>query len=151
MDNIEPQTAFIVEPWWTPPLITIKEDRMRAEQQHNKIISNQAAPLAIYTDGSRIHGKVGAAIVAPAVNLQDSAYLGKETAANIYTAELVRILMGLHIAVKSQRHRVMIFTDNQAALKTLWAPRQQSGQFITKEIVKMLAILASLSIDVELY
>jgi hypothetical protein len=48
-----------------PPFSSQKTET--AEQRHNEIANGHEAPLTIYTDGSGIHGKVGAAAVAPAI------------------------------------------------------------------------------------
>jgi ribonuclease HI len=151
VSNLEIREAFVVEPWWTPPLVTIEADRSTAERRHKEITSGQNSPLAIYTDGSGIHGKVGAAAVVPTTDLSASAYLGKETTANVYAAELVGILMGLELGIRSNQTMMVVFTDNQAALKTLQAPKRQSGQFIMKRIIMALAEIDSRNAHVEFH
>lgn len=97
-NNTETREAFPVEPWWTPPPITTQADREAAEKRHKEIITGPGPPLAIYTDGSGLHGEVEAVAVAPATNTHFLAFLGKETITNVYAAELLSILMGLNIA-----------------------------------------------------
>ena len=64
------------------------------------------------------------------------AYLGEENAATVYAAELLGILMTVKIAVKARQPMFAISTDNQAALKTITAPKRQSGQHIVKRTIQ---------------
>jgi ribonuclease HI len=76
---------------------------------------------------------MGAAAVVPASNTNASAYLGREATVTVYTAELLGILIGPNLAFKSRQKKAMVYTDNQAALKTLKIPRRRSGQDTVKE------------------
>ena len=76
-------------------------------------------PLAIYTDGSGINGKVGAVAVVPELNKTSLAYMGRESTSMVYTAELQGILMALQMTYTKiiqnpelRHRRVAIFTDN---------------------------------------
>jgi len=55
---------YLTTPWWTPPKIRIPGTAQEAIKAHNKDISTTTS-LAIYTDGSGISGKIGAAAIAP--------------------------------------------------------------------------------------
>jgi len=136
LEVIEPHA---VEPWWTPPPIDITADSQEAMAKHNEAVSGPEAPLAIYSDGSGINGKIGAAAVAPSLSVHDQAYLGKVTTASVYVAELTGILMAVGIAMRASRPRAIVFTDNQAALKTIREPKRQSGQYIVRRIIHRLA------------
>ncbi|EDN08137.1 predicted protein [Histoplasma mississippiense (nom. inval.)] len=83
VSHLESRIPFPVKPWWRAPTVTIAEDREAAERLHTHIISGADPPLAVYTDGSGIHGKVGAAALAPPIHTQELAYLGKETTATV--------------------------------------------------------------------
>lgn len=72
-----------------------------AEQPHEQITPGPEPALAIYTDGSGINEKVGASVMAPALNIYAQAYLGKETTTTVHAAELISMLMGVKIAIKS--------------------------------------------------
>src|SRR5919205_407247 len=60
--EIETIELFIRPPWWTSRIqIQIAEDKDAAKQQHDDIITKTLNAFSIYTDGSGIEGKVGAA------------------------------------------------------------------------------------------
>jgi len=77
--------------------------------------------------------------VAPALNAHAQACLRRQTTAAVYAAELDGMLMGIELATRSNRGRVLIFTDNQAALKALRNPKRPSGQYILKRMIEALA------------
>lgn len=68
LQQLEVREPFAVEPWWTPPPITIKENTEVAIAKHREMTTDFDPPLAIYSDGSGINGKVGAAATAPSIN-----------------------------------------------------------------------------------
>ena len=140
-----------MEPWWTSPPISIAGDRETAEGRHKDITTEREPPLAIYTDGSGINGKIGAAAVALTLNTHTQAFLGTETASNVYAAELPGILMGLDIATKSDRLHAGIFTDNQAALQALQNPGRPLGQYIIRKITEALIVASTHSFCVEFH
>jgi hypothetical protein len=124
INNLEVRDPFVVEPWRPLPTVTIQDNREAAEKHHNQIVTGQDQPIAIYTNGSGINRKVGAAAVAPAIDKHTSAYMGKETTSTVYAAKLVGILIALEIAIVANWPRAVIFTDNQAALITLSKPER---------------------------
>ena len=114
-------------------------------------------PLAVYTDGSGINGKVGAAAVLPERQRIAQAYLGNEAAAIVYAAELQGILMVLQLICDEAREgsrwryrRATIFTDSQAAIRAVRDPRRQSGQHILRGIVQMLHKLQETAPEMDL-
>jgi ribonuclease HI len=151
LKNLETREPFVVEPWCTPPPIFIEEDREAAEQRHEQLTAGPVPTLAIYTDGSGVHGKVGAAAVAPALNAHAQAYLGRQTTATVYAAELVGMLIGVEMATRSNRGRVLIFTDNQAALKALRNPKRPSGQYILRRTIDVLASATTCGLHIEFH
>jgi len=58
--------------------------------------------------------------------------------------------MGLQVGVESEQVEIVIFSDNQAALKTLAKPRRKSGQNIVRWIVGCLKTMQSKGQEVEL-
>jgi len=50
--------------------------------------------LLVYTDGSRIDGRIGSAAVCPALGVNRQAYLGTNDYASVYATELLGILIG---------------------------------------------------------
>jgi hypothetical protein len=150
-DNLESRDPFVTEAWWTPPRVTILGTREEAERMHKEIISRLEHLLAMYTDGSGINEKVGAAAVAPTLGIRESAFMGKQNSTTVYAAELFGILMALTIITRSSPQTAAIFTDNQAALWSLSKPARQLGLFIIKKIIRALETLRSRGIEVELY
>ena len=71
--------------------------------------------------------------------------MGSESASTVYAAELQGILMALQIAYTETtqnpvlRHKeIVIFTNNQAAIRSVQDPRWQSGQYILWQIINIL-------------
>ena len=137
--RIETIEIYIRPPWWTPTAkIRVDTTKAIAKDQHDKTqVHSDAMTVTIYTDGSGIKGKIGAAAFNSATNESSHQHLGSETQFNVYTAELT----ALHLAVKQLwnhshywTHR--IYTDSQAAIKAIDHPRRQSGQTIIKDILE---------------
>jgi ribonuclease HI len=63
-----------------------------------------------------------AAAVCPQYNEIRSVYMGEQSEATVYAAELQGILLGLIIILRRQIQHIIIFTDNQAALQALQNP-----------------------------
>ncbi|CCA76397.1 hypothetical protein PIIN_10390 [Serendipita indica DSM 11827] len=97
---------------------TIDASREKAIERDKAI---RTRSVAIYTDGSGMEGKIGAA----AVLYQDGRrvkairhLLGKDTEHTVHEGELVGIALGLHLAKTAQGPiaRINISLDNQAAI-----------------------------------
>jgi hypothetical protein len=54
----------------------------------------------VYIDRSGINGRVGAAVVCPQYNKIRSVYMGEQSEAIVYAAELQGILLGLIIILR---------------------------------------------------
>jgi ribonuclease HI len=84
----------------------------------------------MYTDGSEIEGKVGAAAYSHRGATHETRYLGTDKESNVYAAELVAMNLALQIVMKAKqdpatRYRTKattIFSDSQAALKAIQNP-----------------------------
>lgn len=107
-----------------------------------------------YTDGSAINKKVGAAVVASTQAFTLRLFLGAASFYTVYSAELVGILGALHLALarplSDNCRRVIIFTDNQAAIRALDNPERQSDQIIITDIVQTVELLKVKDIQIEL-
>ncbi|OQD72542.1 hypothetical protein PENANT_c238G09961, partial [Penicillium antarcticum] len=126
----ESRKAFVLAPWQAPPEVII-EDREAAVNNHNQILTKDpgARPLILYTDGSGIDGKIGAAAV---VGLEDQhvhSQMGDDNTSTVYAAELRAIEMALEMVLESTepwakqaKNGIVIFVDSQAALKALRRP-----------------------------
>ena len=113
-----------------------------ARQAHNRALEQaEGDPLhrCIYTDGSEIDGEVGAAAYMHRGKNHQQRYLGPNTVASVYSAELTAISMALDTAIKeappplpigipSQISKLTIFSDSQAAIQAVAKPGGKSGQ-----------------------
>jgi ribonuclease HI len=133
LENLESIKPFIAAPYWTPPEVIIDSNAEMAIEQHGKVAKQPVT--ALYTDGSGINGRVGAAAVCPQCNETRSVYMGEQSEATVYAAELQGILLALIIILRRQIQHAIIFTDNQAALRALQNPGRQSGQYILETIL----------------
>ena len=144
--KIEKIETHIRPPWWMPTAtINVEATKDSAKDQHNKI-QTQSDPkiVTIYTDGSGIENKVGAAAYNSATKEISHQHLGNEEQFNVYTAELTAI----HLVIKQLRnhHECLtgrIYTDSQASAKAIDHPRRQSGQTIIKAILESIDELTS--------
>jgi ribonuclease HI len=96
--------------------------------------------IQVFTDGSVINGKVGAAAVLtrPGKNHRLLHYhLGNESEYTIYDAELAGLSMGLHL-IKTEKKAcrgTMIGADNQAAIKAVQNELSTPSHYIAKDIL----------------
>ncbi len=134
IETIEP---FIRPPWWTSRIqIQIAEDKDSAKKQHEHITAEMANALPIYTDGSGIEGKIGAA--ACGGHRTGTQHLGNDKQFNVYAAELTAMNLAVELAEENVEHTTWhIFADSQAAIRGIQKPRKQSGQSIIKEFLDM--------------
>jgi ribonuclease HI len=152
LKNTERIRPYLVQPWWKPPTTRIESSADAAIQQHDSFINSQDG-LAIYSDGSGINGKIGAAAVCPAINATEDVYLGSSKHFTVYAAELAGIAGALLIAQRRgyDHTKVHIYTDNQAAIRAVRNPQRQSGQYFLEMIMGFLQKLQEMGIAVELH
>jgi ribonuclease HI len=131
--------------------VRISADAEKAIEQHAEITTQSGNLVAIYTDGSRIGGRVGASAASPQLHETRSVYMGPDSGATVYAAELQGILLALMIVLYHGIKQAAIFTDNQSALRATENPGSQSGQYILESIVDALAEIRSGGATVELY
>ena len=135
-ESIEP---FIRPPWWLSPIVTnIEMQKNLAQLRHNNNLLHQSSRVVqIYTDGSNIEAKVGAAAFSTTLNETTTSHLGSNSHFNIFTAELEGINLGLKQWHKVRREypHCHIFTDSQAACIAASHPHRQSGQSRIEEIL----------------
>ena len=131
METIRP---FINPPWWSPNIrIRIdKEKKKEAVVSHYQALhqAQQRQALIIYTDGSGIDGKIGAAIVATNMNYKARKHLGTNKIYNVFGAELEGIHMATTLAYdkRHEHEECIIFTDNQSAIQATYSPARRTGQ-----------------------
>ena len=132
--------AFAMPPWQQGPVTHI-EPAAEARSTHDRLFRSDHS-TCIYTDGSRINGHIGAAAVLPVRQKTMKAYVGPESASTVYAAELQGINLALQIAVVEVKEGnrtcgIEIFTDNQAAIRSLSRAEGKSGACILKDILVM--------------
>lgn len=139
-EDLETRWPYVVPPWWEAPPVTIDTTKDLAITTHNiHCIAYTNAPK-IYTDGSGIHGRVGASAVCRDPPRVRQAYMGTENTDTVPVAELAGIVLALRMAMEEPELHgpVEVYTDNQGALRTLRNPQQSSGQYLVREIIDLL-------------
>uniref|UniRef100_A0A6M2DJW2 Putative rna-directed dna polymerase from mobile element jockey-like isoform x3 n=1 Tax=Xenopsylla cheopis TaxID=163159 RepID=A0A6M2DJW2_XENCH len=84
--------------------------------------------IHIYTDGSKIDGKVGCAFFVHQLNLKKMIKLSKY--ASIFTAELIAIYEALTFVKRKNIKNTIIFTDSNAALIALRKPKVTANKIV---------------------
>jgi hypothetical protein len=74
LEDLESIQPFIAAPYWTPPEVIIDRNAEMAMEQHESATKRDQPVTAVYTDGSGINGRVGAAAVCPRCNETRSVY-----------------------------------------------------------------------------
>jgi ribonuclease HI len=116
-----------------------KKDSKRVDAQAKEVIK-------VYTDGSLHNGGVGAAAILYRAGKRPrilKLYLGTAEQHTVYEAELVGLLLGIHL-IKTERNsskECAIGADNQAALKALSSELTKPGQHLAAEFLKISAQL----------
>jgi len=101
----------------------------------------------IYTDGSGIQKKIGAATFEPTTNVATQQHLGSETYFNVFAAEVSALATAAQIIQQQnplKQNASIIFTDSQATAKAVDNPWRQSGQLIIKKFLDVADKLKSL-------
>ena len=90
--ELEKIAPLCTAPWWIPPPTVIHKDKTAAKSAHDNLLNSksQSENLVIYTDGSGINGKIGAAAVGP--NATWNSFLGPAESFTLYSAELYGIV-----------------------------------------------------------
>ena len=151
---MEVVTPFVVAPWWEPPEVQIAHNKEEALKNHD--ITTLCSPpntTFIYTDGSGLEDRVGAAAVeynprldgdqpqykAHCLRKASKACLGTLQNSTVFAGELKGIDMALDIPPwTAHTDNIVIFTDNQATLQQIADPKWCSGQVYLDSIVKKL-------------
>lgn len=130
------------------------EEAETAIQTHDRIELDAAladgAIQRVFTDGSGLTGLVGASAVDPLSADYMQRHLGSLEHSNVYVTELTGIEMGLE-QLANRRNRqnkdkvreLVIFSDSQAAIKSVQNPRRPSGQYVLKSIYNHVRALRS--------
>lgn len=143
IEEQEPIPPYIVPPWWQGPNIRIASSSEMAKNQHKEFLKHSSNRIFIYTDGSSINNQVGAAAVSPLTRSTKMTYMGNSETSTVYTAELQGIKLALEIADEdadkgNKREKLIIFTDNQAAIRAFQTPTGRSGAYIVAETIRLI-------------
>jgi ribonuclease HI len=116
--------------------ISIAEDRDNSIEEAR----NATEDIQVFTDGSAMEGGVGAAAALYIQGEQLSVthfYLGPDTEHTVHEAELVGMLLGIHLVDKTitEGSTCAIGVDNQATLLTLQSDLRSPGQHLARKIL----------------
>lgn len=115
---------------------TYIEDKQRAKN----IRAPKPHEMQIFTDGSGIDGRIGAA--ATTMDRKEGRKtlryrMGKKGHHTVYEAELVGIILATHLAHKRNKiKKLTIYTDNQATIKALKDEGNKPRSYLTTHITK---------------
>jgi ribonuclease HI len=104
--------------------------------------------IQVYTDGSVIDDKVGAAAILTRPGKEHRVlhyHLGKSSEYTIYDAELAGISMGVHLikTEKAARCSTMLGADNQAALQAVQNELSTPSHHVAKDILQTVQQLSN--------
>ncbi|PWI63980.1 hypothetical protein PCL_01206 [Purpureocillium lilacinum] len=137
---------------YAPP---IEETAAEARKRHLALLRQEKAALHIYIDGSGINGQIDAATVCLTIQQTRSSYMGTEDVLTVYAGELQGISLALDIAQRDRadgfrRNKVIIYTDNQAAIRSSAKLKGKSGAYLLKKIVSQTATLHEHNLPIEI-
>ena len=121
-----------------PFVISIPEDRESSKLE----AENAEEEVQVYSDGSALEGKVGAAAVllrAGRITRTLHFHLGAEGKHTVHEAELIGILLGLQL-ISTERKGGTSFalgSDNQAAIKAFKSNFRSPGHHIAREALQL--------------
>ncbi len=153
INQIEKLQPFSAAPNWKPPKTIIHKTKEAAKKLVAKTVDE--GHVMIYTDGSGINNKVGAAAVSSDINSTFCVYLGPSDRYTVYSAELHGILQALTMAAvhqpRMQFNTIIINTDNQASIQAIGDPGKHSGQVYVIQAVRTIDALRELGVTIELH
>ena len=105
----------------------------------------------IYTDGSGINGKIGAAAVGPTITW--NAFLGPSHSFTVYSGELYGISLATKMSLETlvEPKVVIICVDSQAAIRAVGSPKNKSGQHIVQRIISAIDCIRQRGSTVEIH
>jgi ribonuclease HI len=75
--------------------VYIEDSTEKAQKEHQRQEQHETDAIHIYTDGSGINGRIGAAAVCTTTQETTSAYMGEDTTSTVYASELQGIILAL--------------------------------------------------------
>ena len=121
-----------------PFRISIAEDKESSARE----FENVEEEIQVFLDGSAQGGKVGAAAILIRKDIPDHTlyfHLGPDTVHTVHEAELVGMLLALHLIATKKRNGSPSFiaVDNQAALKAFASDMRHPGHGIAREFLSV--------------
>ena len=116
--------------------IIIPESREDSAREVDEAIKD----IQVFTDGLALDGKVGAAVILTRSGKPPRSlhlHLRPESEHTVHEAELVGILLGLHLISKEKHGSTscMLGVDNQAAIRAFHSDLRKPGHHIAREII----------------
>jgi ribonuclease HI len=153
--HLEQRQPYIVPPRQSLPQIEIATSKEEAIRQHD---NDRGLPaLRVYTDGSGLQGQTTSAAVGAYASR--GRRLGNWMEASVYHGELDGIALAMDHLIETTENQqrdtgsmatAVIYSDNQAALKTLRRADTPANQECVKHILKAVERLATRRIQVHL-
>ena len=125
-----------------PFIISIPENRSGAIAE----AASATEEIQIYSDGSAIDGKVGAAAIlmkSGTITKTLHYHLGPASEHTVHEAELVGLILGLHL-IRTERigsKRMAIGIDNQAVIRVFHSDLRSPGHHLAREALRMANII----------
>ena len=144
--GIEPDKMERIPPVRTHPkkrsLRIVHLDIPPSKEESKRADANAVEQIKVYSDGSAHDGQVGAAAILQRDGKQDRTlklHLGTTEQHTVYEAELVGMIMGLHLIKTEPRNRVKcaLSVDNQAALVAIKSEMKKSGQHLAASVLQI--------------
>jgi ribonuclease HI len=114
--------------------ISIAENR----EDSIKETENATEEIQVFSDGSALEGKVGASAILMRKGRHTRTlhyHLGPDTEHTVHEAELVGILLGMHLLSTEKKGKMttMLGVDNQAAIKAFESQLRNPGHHLARE------------------
>ena len=128
----------IAPPWWKRPEIHI-DTAEHAINTHETNTARDHRVLTVYTDGCCKDKQIGAAAVCLTTAETRKSQMGNELTSTVYAAEIEGISLALTIAKDdklkgNKREKIIIYTDNQAAIRSCHRPKGKSGAYLLETV-----------------
>ena len=152
--DIEKVVLFIESPWWKSSNVLISDDKKEGKLNHDITrLNRKQSHQMIYTDGSGINQKVGVSAVDIDNCIILKSFFGKALHYTVYSAELrgieLALILALRQKVRSRTIReVTVFTDNQAAIRSLVNSSGRPGLATIRDIIRKIEQLRELQIAI---
>ncbi len=134
---------YLTPLWWQGPKTYIEASAEQATKKHQEQIVNPQDYLHVYTDSSGINGETGVAATSLMILNTKKAYMGDSDTLTVFAAEFQGIRLALIMALEdwnkgNRRKKLIIYTDNQAAIRTVGNPTGKSGAYINADITRLI-------------